>query len=325
MNQLQWRSLTPIDAVLQRKQQLSAAGTTTTPAAPASVVTALTTTGTTETVKVSIPALWPGAPTLTLVQEKSLGISGYVWPAVCTYVLHSIGCSVCCDGFGWNLNQSAALCCVGLDWVSSLLFTRRLTNPITSQALVLIKYLCRSDLFPPSFWRTQRVIELGSGTGVVGLVCAWRGARLVTLTDIPANTELLEANVKLNVPPRYTNAADAKQQSSGGGSESKTYAVNPLQRVAVVDHWWGSSTDRLMKACAQAPPPEPESQPTTTSASASAEKEKEKEKDCFYDVVIASEPLYKPDYLEELKQSLAALVTDKTVGCVASCAVLCDT
>lgn len=42
-------------------------------------------------------------------------------------------------------------------------------------ALVLSAFLEQELCFPPSFWIGKRVIELGAGTGVVGLVAAAHG------------------------------------------------------------------------------------------------------------------------------------------------------
>ncbi|XP_041639202.1 EEF1A lysine methyltransferase 3-like [Cheilinus undulatus] len=45
----------------------------------------------------------------------------------------------------------------------------------------------------------KRIIELGAGTGVVGIVAARMGAT-VTLTDLPLALKQLQANVSLNMP-----------------------------------------------------------------------------------------------------------------------------
>ena len=57
-------------------------------------------------------------------------------------------------------------------------------------SLVLSNFLCDN----PSLVVGKRIIELGAGTGAVGLVCAQLGAASVTLTDMPDALGLLARN-----------------------------------------------------------------------------------------------------------------------------------
>ncbi|XP_061583440.1 EEF1A lysine methyltransferase 3-like [Cololabis saira] len=67
--------------------------------------------------------------------------------------------------------------------------------PVWEAALHLCHYL--EDQSVPL--RGRRVIELGSGTGVVGILAARLGAE-VTLTDLPLALPQLQANVLANMP-----------------------------------------------------------------------------------------------------------------------------
>lgn len=61
-------------------------------------------------------------------------------------------------------------------------------------ALYLCRYLEKLDL------KGKRVIELGAGTGIVGILAARLGAE-VTLTDLPHALPQLQRNVSANRPP----------------------------------------------------------------------------------------------------------------------------
>ena len=64
-------------------------------------------------------------------------------------------------------------------------------------SLVLSQFLCEH----PEYVAGKRVVELGSGSGAVGLVCAALGASSVTLTDVPDALGLISRNVERNPPP----------------------------------------------------------------------------------------------------------------------------
>ena len=64
-------------------------------------------------------------------------------------------------------------------------------------ALVLAGYLEKLESQSPGYWKDKRVLELGAGTGIVGLVAACHGA-FVTITDLPEFVDLININVKEN-------------------------------------------------------------------------------------------------------------------------------
>ncbi|OQR72054.1 methyltransferase protein 21D-like [Tropilaelaps mercedesae] len=63
-------------------------------------------------------------------------------------------------------------------------------------ALVLASFISK---FKKDFMRDATIVELGTGTGVVGLACATFPAKKVLLTDFPTVRELVEKNIAENL------------------------------------------------------------------------------------------------------------------------------
>ncbi|CAG9579809.1 unnamed protein product [Danaus chrysippus] len=85
-------------------------------------------------------------------------------------------------------------------------------------SLVLAKYLETMCQTKPEFLSGLRVLELGSGLGVVGLTAATLGAQ-VTLTDLPEALPLLRLNLSEN---------KSKIASMGGYAIAESLALLPL-------------------------------------------------------------------------------------------------
>ena len=110
-----------------------------------------------------------------------------------------------------NSNEESELLAHYL-WDSSLLLSQLIAGP------------AHHDHDPR--WRVQglHVLELGSGTGLVGITCALAGAERTVLTDYPSPTVL--ANIRNNVDANVTSPppASSSQRTSG---------------VSVEAHKWG--------------------------------------------------------------------------------------
>ena len=68
-------------------------------------------------------------------------------------------------------------------------------------SLILSRFLCDH----PEYVVGKRVVELGSGSGAVGIVCSMLGAACVTLTDVPDALPLITRNAERNPPPANTH------------------------------------------------------------------------------------------------------------------------
>ena len=105
-------------------------------------------------------------------------------------------------------------------WDSSLLLSQLITGSN------------RQGIDPRWSLQDERVLELGSGTGLVGIICALAGAERTVLTDYPS-PEILE-NIRRNV--EITVASRQRRSSLGR-----------VDGVAVEAHKWGDFKTNFAK------------------------------------------------------------------------------
>ncbi|KAL4228107.1 hypothetical protein ACF0H5_013542 [Mactra antiquata] len=110
-------------------------------------------------------------------------------------------------------------------------------------AIVLSKYLETDDFDGGRLWIDKNVVELGAGTGVVGLMAASYGAN-VTITDLEEFVPLMQLNIDTNME-LFNNKVDARSLKWGTDLES-TYSN--IDVVLVADCiYYGESLEPLVK------------------------------------------------------------------------------
>jgi predicted nicotinamide N-methyase len=77
------------------------------------------------------------------------------------------------------------------------LVNKELGATIWDCAFVMMKTFENLEKYPEGFFNNKKILELGSGTGIIGIVLLNLGAH-VTFTDKEALLPLIELNVKLN-------------------------------------------------------------------------------------------------------------------------------
>jgi predicted nicotinamide N-methyase len=86
-------------------------------------------------------------------------------------------------------------------------FSGELGSTVWDSALVLIKYLENVEEFPLNYFRGKRVVELGAGTGAVGIAIGMLGAEAI-ITDKKELVGLIQRNIEDNFVSHYCKAAE---------------------------------------------------------------------------------------------------------------------
>jgi predicted nicotinamide N-methyase len=108
---------------------------------------------------------------------------------------------------------------------------RPLGSVVWDGALLLCAHLARRA---SDSWKSKHVLELGSGTGLVGLALAQRGAA-VTLTDLAPLLPLLAANARLNAPETKQDGASEQAVAEMAKDWEKRVRVRELDWTHELD------------------------------------------------------------------------------------------
>eukprot|EP01102_Stenamoeba_stenopodia_P019397 TRINITY_DN7312_c0_g2_i1.p1 TRINITY_DN7312_c0_g2~~TRINITY_DN7312_c0_g2_i1.p1 ORF type:complete len:197 (-),score=79.65 TRINITY_DN7312_c0_g2_i1:27-578(-) len=92
-----------------------------------------------------------------------------------------------------KIKQDARECCGGYAWRA---------------AAVLIKYLENRNVFAEGVFKDKRILEVGSGTGMVGIALSKAGGRMV-LTDQKVALPLLQENNEINNNNNNNNSSSS--------------------------------------------------------------------------------------------------------------------
>ena len=190
---------------------------------------------------------------------------------------------------------------------------RDVAATIWDASVVLAHYV---DSLGHAAWRGKRVIELGAGTGLPGIVAARLGAS-VLLTDLAdalhvtrtcaaaAASGGAEAETDGSAQAGGTSVARAPSSSNPSAAGGASRAAGSLSTVPFA---WGTALTPLGSALSAARGGARGAGGTTSTAAA------EEEAECVADVVLGADIVYNDQYVGQLVQSIVDLLRPGTGG-----------
>ena len=112
-------------------------------------------------------------------------------------------------------------------------------------AIVFLKFLDNEKNFLPNYFLGKKTIDIGSGTGLVGIVAALLGANVIC-TDLPEyvslmksniqknSAELLRRNVKRSITSRISNPSNL--ENNNNNSQNTVVGLN--KQIQVDELFW---------------------------------------------------------------------------------------
>lgn len=147
-----------------------------------------------------------------------------------------------------------------------------------------------SSSVPLHISQGAKVVELGSGTGILGICMAYLGCN-VLLTDLEENLGIMEKNLQLNSVVSETSQSTVFE---AGSSHSKKVQIGH-GKIEIVSHKWGESIEPIMNAFRQNP-----------------QGDISNPEDSSIDVLVMSDVVYHREGFEPLLNSMQALSSKNT-------------
>lgn len=117
------------------------------------------------------------------------------------------------DLFDQVISNSRTITLPNIDKHFEVLQNGTLAGSVWDCAIVFSRFLDQN----PELVQNQRVLELGSGTGAVGISAALLGAECVVLTDLKENLSLLETNARNQLSRREVCCCEYSWEDEGKG------------------------------------------------------------------------------------------------------------